>query len=103
VQVRNVEGNLGGEVVDASGNPLPPCIVMERGEALDLWVARAQPDRSQAMSVRCSLSYGICFYAVLAKPASYCRTLFHVCSIHHALASETLQIIVYLWWFECTM
>jgi hypothetical protein len=25
---------------------------MERGEAMDLWVARARPDRAQALSVR---------------------------------------------------
>jgi hypothetical protein len=51
MQLRNVEDNLDTTVVDASGNPLPPCIVMERGEALDFWVARARPDRAQALSV----------------------------------------------------
>jgi hypothetical protein len=51
MQLRNVEDNLDNTVVDASGNPLPPCIVMERGEALDFWVARARPDRTQALSV----------------------------------------------------
>jgi hypothetical protein len=54
MQVRDVEDNLDKLVMDACGNPLPPCIVMERGEALDLWVARAKPDRTQALSV-CSL------------------------------------------------
>ena len=34
------------------GHPLPPCIVMERGESLDKWQARAKPDRMQACSVR---------------------------------------------------
>jgi hypothetical protein len=24
-------------ILDRAGNPLPPCIVMEKGEALDLW------------------------------------------------------------------
>jgi hypothetical protein len=52
MQLRNVEDNLDRTVVDACGNPLPPCIVMERGEALDFWVARARPDRAQALSVR---------------------------------------------------
>jgi hypothetical protein len=51
VQLRNVEDNLQKAVVDACGNPLPPCIVMERGEALNFWVARARPDRAQALSV----------------------------------------------------
>jgi hypothetical protein len=53
MQVRNVEANLERAVVDAHGNPLPPCIVMERGESLDLWVGRAQPDSTQALAVRC--------------------------------------------------
>lgn len=51
MQVRNVESNEGKVVVDSCGHPLPPCIVMERGESLDLWAARAQPDRPQAHSV----------------------------------------------------
>jgi hypothetical protein len=51
MQLRNVEDNLDSTVVDPFGNPLPPCIVMERGEALDFWVARARPDRTQALSV----------------------------------------------------
>jgi hypothetical protein len=51
VQLRNVEDNLAKSVVDAYGSPLPPCIVMERGEAMDIWVARARPDRAQAISV----------------------------------------------------
>jgi hypothetical protein len=56
MQLRNVEDNLDKSVVDTCGNPLPPCIVMERGEALDFWVARARPDRTQALSV-CSPPY----------------------------------------------
>lgn len=41
--------------MDGNGHPLPPCIVMERGESLDIWAARAQPDRPQAFTV-CSAS-----------------------------------------------
>ena len=47
-----MEGNESGKHVDSDGYPLPPCIVMERGESLDIWAARAQPDRSQAFTVR---------------------------------------------------
>jgi hypothetical protein len=54
MQLRIVEDNVAKTVMDACGNPLPPCIVMERGEALDFWVARARPDRASAISV--------CFY-----------------------------------------
>ena len=50
-QLRNVEPNTDGRHVDTCGHPLPPCIVMERGESLDIWAARAQPDRLQAFTV----------------------------------------------------
>ena len=39
-------------MVDPAGHPLPPCIVMERGESLDLWSDRNAPDRAQAFTVR---------------------------------------------------
>ena len=51
-QVRNVEGNTDKSIKDPQGHPLPPCIVMERGESLDIWSERAQADRSQAFMVR---------------------------------------------------
>ena len=51
-QVRNVESNADKSIKDPQGNPLPPCIVMERGESLDIWSERAKPDRSQAFMVR---------------------------------------------------
>lgn len=31
-------------IVDAFGRPLPPCIVMERGESLDIWRTRTAQD-----------------------------------------------------------
>jgi hypothetical protein len=47
-----VVDNENNEVVDPSGNALPPCIVMEKGESLDLWSERNAPDRAQAFTVR---------------------------------------------------
>ena len=38
-------------LVDPRGHALPPCIVMERGESLQDWVARAEPDRFAAFWV----------------------------------------------------
>jgi hypothetical protein len=67
MQVRNVEDNLDRSLVDANGNPLPPCIVMERGESLDLWVGRAQPDSTQALAVRCSSCATSMFDCVVAS------------------------------------
>jgi hypothetical protein len=51
LQVRNIEDNTDKKLVDAHGYPLPPCIVMERGEPLDVWAQRAQPDRPLAFAV----------------------------------------------------
>ena len=39
-------------LVDPSKEPLPPCIVMERGESLQDWSDRAEPDRFTSFSVR---------------------------------------------------
>lgn len=51
MQLRAIVDNKDGSVVDPQGYPLPPCIVMERGESLDMWSERAKPDRMQAFSV----------------------------------------------------
>ena len=40
------------ELVDPCGNALPPCIVMERGESLQEWADRAEPDLFTSLSVR---------------------------------------------------
>jgi hypothetical protein len=37
---------------DPWGRALPSFVVMERGEALDTWMERAQPDKYMAFSVR---------------------------------------------------
>ena len=43
----------GGEgLVDPRGRPLPPCIVMEKGESLYDWSERAEPDLFTALAVR---------------------------------------------------
>lgn len=52
LQVINIEDNRNGMLLDPSGYPLPPFIVMERGESLDRWSERAKPDVWQAVSVR---------------------------------------------------
>jgi hypothetical protein len=40
------------DLKDPDGAPLPPCIVMERGESLQEWADRADPDRFTALAVR---------------------------------------------------
>lgn len=41
-------------LVDTLGRPLPPCLVMERGEGLADWSQRAKPDVFQSVAVRCA-------------------------------------------------
>lgn len=62
LQVREILDNKDGSIADPSGHPLPPCIVMERGESLDKWSERAKPDRMQACTVRCLISPCILYY-----------------------------------------
>ena len=42
-----------GKLVDPQGRPLPPCIVLEKGESLYDWIDRAQPDLFTSLAVRC--------------------------------------------------
>jgi hypothetical protein len=51
MQVRSIVDNDDRQLIDPAGFALPPCIVMERGETLDLWSARNAPDRAQAFTV----------------------------------------------------
>jgi hypothetical protein len=59
-------------LVDPSGQRLPPCIIMERGESLDEWCHRHQPDMSAAVVVR-SFSYTL--YQTLALLLKYLMVL----------------------------
>ena len=50
------------DAVDPRGRPLPPCIVMEKGESLQDWSNRAEPDlfTSVAVRLRCIGRSNIC-------------------------------------------
>jgi hypothetical protein len=37
---RNIIDNADGHMRDRNGRPFPPCIVMEKGESLDMWMQR---------------------------------------------------------------
>ena len=37
---RSIVSNEDGAFVDATGNAMPPCIVVEKGESLDIWGQR---------------------------------------------------------------
>lgn len=51
-QLDAVRDNRDCALRDAEGCPLPPFVVMERGESLDEWARRRKPDMWEAMPVR---------------------------------------------------
>jgi hypothetical protein len=57
-KVADICPNEDGAIVDARGHPLPPCIVMERGEALDEWAIRCEPEIAVTIEV---CGYMLCF------------------------------------------
>eukprot|EP00892_Ulva_mutabilis_P010095 jgi/Ulvmu1/7458/UM037_0001.1 len=50
-RLRMLRDNADGALVDPHGAALPPCIVMEKGESLDIFCERSRPDQAQAYSV----------------------------------------------------
>jgi hypothetical protein len=92
LQLRAIVDNKDGSVVDPKGHPLPPCIVMERGESLDIWSERAKPDRMQSFSVRpvTSLATSLVSLSVhaayaCAKVQAYIRTMTQSMYVMHAI------------------
>jgi hypothetical protein len=52
LQVEALRDGVTGDLVDPKGRALPPCIVMERGESLQEWANRAEPDLFTSLAVR---------------------------------------------------
>ena len=51
-QVEAVCDRMVSGLKDPRGHPLPPCILMEKGESLHDWSGRAEPDLLSALAVR---------------------------------------------------
>lgn len=51
-QVETVCDGSAGGLEDPQGRPLPPCIVLEKGESLHDWSDRAEPDLFTSLAVR---------------------------------------------------
>jgi hypothetical protein len=62
--------NTDSTAIDPAGYPLPPCIVMEKGESLDVWSARAKPDVFSAVQVGFILSHIVSLRARLRAVSS---------------------------------
>lgn len=75
-QLRTIVDGKGRNVVqDAFGRPLPPCIVMEKGEALDVWIeSSGSLDMFTGLQVQysaaCVYSYVGCCGFNLSEPCS---------------------------------
>eukprot|EP00892_Ulva_mutabilis_P008345 jgi/Ulvmu1/5883/UM026_0003.1 len=54
--VRGAYGNTAEGVCDPRGRPLPPCIVMQRGESLQDWLGRCTPGWHSACTVLLAVS-----------------------------------------------
>eukprot|EP00892_Ulva_mutabilis_P008922 jgi/Ulvmu1/6401/UM003_0029.1 len=55
-KIEVMSDNEGGQEGDAHNTPLPPFIVMEKGEALDEWSRRAKPDMFQSVAMLANIS-----------------------------------------------
>lgn len=51
-----IEGNADGQHMLPGGVKAPPFMVVERGESLDEWVCRVQPDYVTVLQVRRALA-----------------------------------------------
>ena len=51
-KVEKVCDGSSGDLLDPRGRPLPPCIVMEKGESLQDYSERAEPDLFTSLAVR---------------------------------------------------
>lgn len=71
---------------DRFGRPLPPCIVMLRGESLTEWIRRSSPDVFQAVAVRNShvkpANAALRGPTVQLLPVYVQECSRHVCGIH---------------------
>ena len=59
-KVEGVCDGASGDLLDPQGRPLPPCIVMEKGESLQDYSERAEPDLFTSLAVRMSYGTHIC-------------------------------------------
>lgn len=60
--MHHIIDNADGALVDAEGNPLPPCIVIERGESLDSWArgGKFKRETDACMQVRTAATACAC-------------------------------------------
>lgn len=57
--VQAIIANEAGTFQDPWGIPMPPCIVIEKGEPLDVWTHRSTPYKTMAYVVRLNDASGV--------------------------------------------
>ena len=79
-QVEAVCDTSADGLVDPQGRPLPPCIVMEKGDSLQDWSVRAEPDLFAALAVRPQMfiSRFLGVSACFASPLRACLVCMYV-------------------------
>jgi hypothetical protein len=77
-KARDIVPNDDGKFIDACGNPMPPCIVMEKGESLDRWVQRNRramdPFTCMQVRNRWKISLSLYYEYVLLEQSTVCLT-----------------------------
>lgn len=53
--VKDIVPNTDGAICNAAGYVFPPCIVVEKGESLDEWAMRIEPDFPTILTVLCHI------------------------------------------------
>lgn len=53
--VKDIVPNTDGAICNAAGYVFPPCIVVEKGESLDEWALRIEPDFPTILTVLCHI------------------------------------------------
>ena len=65
-----------GALQDVHGSPMPPCIIMEKGEALDVWIDNSgeKIDLFTGLQVLCNFHCSVDFQRLCLHCVSLCKT-----------------------------
>jgi hypothetical protein len=70
-EVHSIVDPADTQILDKAGVPLPPCIVMEKGESLDKWAASC----ADGLDMVTGLQVRRCCIAILVSSCFFCGTV----------------------------
>ena len=82
-QLHSIAEGEGSGLRDASGALMPPCIIMEKGEALEVWIESSEGENDPYFGLQVRS-------ADVREPRSCCT----ICSYHHQSATSTCPVLV---------